>query len=152
MGPIVALDQIYSFDRDTLMKAVPKRPHILKIITRYHFLGKNDHWEFQLSCNHLGSGFFTGVLVGYAFKKVIKIAAAILGLFLTALAYLQYYEIATVNWDKLQRSSEHAVMTILNIMTHIPGIVGNKNIEGLALSSFGIPLTRSLTNYFWYCY
>jgi hypothetical protein len=64
------------------------------------------------------------------------------------LAYLQYYEIATVNWDKLQRSSEHAVMTILNIMTHIPGIVGNKNIEGLALSSFGIPLTRSLTNYF----
>jgi uncharacterized membrane protein (Fun14 family) len=45
----------------------------------------------------IGGGFFTGVLVGYALKKVIKIAAVILGLFLAVLAYLQYHEIATIN-------------------------------------------------------
>jgi len=30
-------------------------------------------------------------------------------------------------------------------MTQIPGIAGNENIEGLAHSSVGIPLTSSMT-------
>ena len=36
----------------------------------------------------LGGGFFVGVLIGYALKKVIKIAAEIVGLFLAGLAYI----------------------------------------------------------------
>jgi uncharacterized membrane protein (Fun14 family) len=36
----------------------------------------------------MGGGFFVGILIGYAVKKVIKIAAVIVGLFLSALAYL----------------------------------------------------------------
>jgi uncharacterized membrane protein (Fun14 family) len=46
----------------------------------------------------LGSGFFIGVIIGYALKKVIKIVAVIVGLFLAGLAYLQYHQIANVNW------------------------------------------------------
>lgn len=69
----------------------------------------------------IGSGFLTGILVGYAFKKVIKIAAVILGLFLAALAYLQYHDIATVNWDKLQHVSEGAAITLSNTVAQIPG-------------------------------
>ncbi len=42
----------------------------------------------------LGSGFFAGVLIGYALKKVIKLLAVIVGLFLAGLAYLQYHHIA----------------------------------------------------------
>jgi uncharacterized membrane protein (Fun14 family) len=38
----------------------------------------------------MGGGFFVGVLIGYALKKVIKIVAVIAGLFLAGLAYLQY--------------------------------------------------------------
>ena len=38
----------------------------------------------------LGGGFFVGVLIGYALKKVIKMVAVIVGLFLAALAYIQY--------------------------------------------------------------
>ena len=37
----------------------------------------------------LGGGFFVGVLIGYALKKVIKLVAVIVGLFLAGLAYLQ---------------------------------------------------------------
>ena len=37
----------------------------------------------------LGSGFFVGILIGYAVKKVIKIVAVIVGLVLAGLAYLQ---------------------------------------------------------------
>jgi uncharacterized membrane protein (Fun14 family) len=43
----------------------------------------------------IGGGFFAGVLIGYALKKVIKIVAVIVGLFLAGLAYLQYHQIVT---------------------------------------------------------
>jgi uncharacterized membrane protein (Fun14 family) len=33
----------------------------------------------------MGGGFFVGILIGYALKKVIKIAAVIVGLFLAGL-------------------------------------------------------------------
>ena len=37
-----------------------------------------------------GGGFLFGAIAGYAMKKVMKIAAAVVGLFVTALAYLSY--------------------------------------------------------------
>ena len=70
----------------------------------------------------LGGGFFVGVLIGYALKKVIKLAAVIVGLFLSALAYLQYQQIANINWNKLQTVSEGAITTLSNLITQIPGI------------------------------
>ena len=45
----------------------------------------------------IGVGFFGGILIGYAMKKVIKIAAVVAGLFLAALAYLQYQQIIDIN-------------------------------------------------------
>jgi uncharacterized membrane protein (Fun14 family) len=38
----------------------------------------------------MSGGFFVGILIGYALKKVIKIVAIVVGLFLAGLAYLQY--------------------------------------------------------------
>ena len=49
----------------------------------------------------IAGGFFAGILIGYALKKVIKIAAVIVGLLLAGLAYLQYHQIANINWNKL---------------------------------------------------
>jgi uncharacterized membrane protein (Fun14 family) len=60
----------------------------------------------------IGGGFFVGLLAGYAIKKVIKIAVVIVGLFVAALAYLEYLRIVLVDWDKLQMISQNA-------MTHI---------------------------------
>jgi uncharacterized membrane protein (Fun14 family) len=42
----------------------------------------------------VGGGFFGGLLIGYALKKVIKMLAILAGLFLAGLAYLQYQQIA----------------------------------------------------------
>jgi uncharacterized membrane protein (Fun14 family) len=39
----------------------------------------------------VSGGFFVGILIGYALKKVIKLVAVIVGLFLAGLAYLQYH-------------------------------------------------------------
>src|SRR5918999_3829527 len=94
----------------------------------------------------LGGGFFAGILIGYALKKVIKLLAVIVGLFLAGLAYLQYHHIANVNWNKLQTVSEGAITTISNTITQIPGFGDSTHAaattaSSLALTSFGIPLT-----------
>jgi uncharacterized membrane protein (Fun14 family) len=58
--------------------------------------------NFAPTAATMGGGFFVGILIGYALKKVIKLVAVIVGLFLAGLAYLQYHEIANINWNKLQ--------------------------------------------------
>jgi uncharacterized membrane protein (Fun14 family) len=42
----------------------------------------------------VGGSFFAGFLVGYALKKAVKLVAAVVGLFLAGLAYLQYQQIS----------------------------------------------------------
>ena len=98
----------------------------------------------------LGGGFFVGVLIGYALKKIIKIAAVLSGLFLAGLAYLQYHHIANINWNKLQQVSEGALTTVANLTMQIPGISGDGHAaatasSSLAMTSFGIPLTGSMS-------
>ena len=100
----------------------------------------------------LGGGFFVGILIGYALKKVIKIVAVIVGLFLAGLAYLQYHQIANINWNKLQTVSEDAITTLSNaIIIQIPGISSGDGhaaaatASSLAMTSFGIPLTGSMS-------
>ena len=109
--------------------------------------------SFGASAATIGGGFFVGVLIGYALKKVIKLFAVIVGLFLAGLAYLQYHQIANINWNKLQAVSEDAITTISNALTHIPYISNGSSIDGhasttassLAMTSFGIPLTGSMS-------
>lgn len=93
----------------------------------------------------LGGGFFGGILIGYALKKVIKVVAIIAGFFLAALAYLQYQQIASLNWSKLQTISENTLTTLANVTQQIPGFDGNSNAPTeLIITNLGIPLTGSL--------
>jgi uncharacterized membrane protein (Fun14 family) len=98
----------------------------------------------------MGGGFFVGVLIGYALKKVIKLVAVIAGLFLAGLAYLQYNQIATISWNRLQTVAEGAITTLSNAITQIPAISSNADghaaaTASLAMTSFGIPLTGSMS-------
>jgi uncharacterized membrane protein (Fun14 family) len=67
----------------------------------------------------VGGGFFVGILIGWAVKKVIKLVAVMAGLFLAGLAYLQYQQIASINWGKLEQISEGAVNTVVNATTNM---------------------------------
>jgi uncharacterized membrane protein (Fun14 family) len=95
----------------------------------------------------LGGGFFAGILIGWALKKIIKLVAVIVGLFLAGLVYLQYQQIATINWNKVEAISKAAATTIANATTsQLPGI-GNDyhNIDTAnAMMNFGIPITGSM--------
>jgi uncharacterized membrane protein (Fun14 family) len=69
------------------------------------------------------------------------------------LAYLQYHQIANINWTKLQTVAEGAITTISNLITQIPGISSNSSIDSshaatsslLSMTNFSIPLTGSLS-------
>jgi uncharacterized membrane protein (Fun14 family) len=100
----------------------------------------------------MGGGVFVGILIGYALKKVIKIVAVIVGLFLAGTAYLQYHQVANINWNKLQTESEETITTLSNaIIMQIPGISAGDvhaaatTASSLAMTSFGIPLTSSMS-------
>jgi uncharacterized membrane protein (Fun14 family) len=86
----------------------------------------------------IGGGFFGGLLLGYALKKVVKLIAVIVGLFIAGLAYLQYQQLASVNWNKV----EATISTMANATTNT---FNDYNIEALAMSNFGIPLTSSMS-------
>ena len=70
-----------------------------------------EHRKFGPAAATLGGGFFVGILIWYALKKLIKLAAVIAGLFLAGLAYLQSQQIANINWNKLQTMSEDSLKT-----------------------------------------
>ena len=107
--------------------------------------------NFGSAAATLGGGSLVGILIGYALKKVIKIAAIIPGLFLAGLAYLQYHQIAKINWNKLQQVSEWALTTLANVTTQIPGISDGDTghaaatSSSLAMTNFGIALTSSMS-------
>ena len=66
-------------------------------------------------------------------------------IFLVGLAYLQYHQIANINWNKLQQLSEGTIATISNALMQIPYISGTSidsnhaATASLAMTSFGIP-------------
>ena len=107
--------------------------------------------DFSPIAATLGGGFFVGVLIGYALKKVIKLLTVLVGLFFAGLAYLQYHQIANINWNKLQTVSEGAITTLSNAIVQIPGISSGdghaaaSTASSLAMTSFGIPLTSSMS-------
>jgi len=57
----------------------------------------------------LGIGAVGGFIVGYALKKIAKIFAVILGLFILALIYLAYSDILTINYRNLGDAVSNAL-------------------------------------------
>ncbi|MDP9287219.1 MAG: FUN14 domain-containing protein [Thermoproteota archaeon] len=92
----------------------------------------------------IGGGFFAGILIGYALKKIVKIVAIVVGLFFAGLAYLQYQQIVAINWNKVPELSQNVVTTLANATTQIPGFNSGHPAD-ISISNFGIPLTGSMS-------
>jgi uncharacterized membrane protein (Fun14 family) len=87
----------------------------------------------------IGGGFVGGLLLGYALKKIVKLIAVVVGLFIGGLAYLQYQRIAYFDWDKIERV---ITATFGNVTSQISS---NQDITSFALSNLGIPLTSGMS-------
>jgi uncharacterized membrane protein (Fun14 family) len=75
--------------------------------------------DLELFAGTVGGGFLIGFITGYAIKKVIKLAAVIVGLFFAALAYLQYQRILNVDWHKVQAVSQNGIDWATYALTHV---------------------------------
>jgi uncharacterized membrane protein (Fun14 family) len=91
----------------------------------------------------VGGGFLLGFVTGYAIKKVIKLAAVIVGLFISALAYLEYQRILNVDWHKIQAISQNGIDWVTYALTHVSSTIGASH-QG-TLSNIGIPLASSVS-------
>ena len=89
----------------------------------------------------IAGGFFAGLVAGYAIKKIIKIVAVIIGLFIAALAYMEYQRIIDVNWAKLQAVSQNGLTWVANTIIHISNNIGSSHTG--TLPNLGIPLAAS---------
>jgi uncharacterized membrane protein (Fun14 family) len=87
----------------------------------------------------VGGGFFGGLLLGYATKKVVKIIAVIAGLFIAGLAYLQYHQIASFDWNRIEVLASTALGDVTAQITN------SQEATAFAMSNFGIPLTGSMS-------
>jgi uncharacterized membrane protein (Fun14 family) len=63
-----------------------------------------------------GGGFLFGAVAGYAIKKVMKIAAVVIGLFVAALAYLSYRGWVDVKWVAMEDASRGASGQIVHAL------------------------------------
>jgi uncharacterized membrane protein (Fun14 family) len=91
----------------------------------------------------VGGGFFIGFITGYAIKKVIKLAAVIVGLFIAALAYLQYQRILNVDWERVQAFSQNGITWFVNAITHVSNTIDASHSG--TLPNIGIPLMSSVS-------
>jgi uncharacterized membrane protein (Fun14 family) len=87
----------------------------------------------------IGGGFFGGVLLGYALKKVVKLLAIIVGLFIGGLAYLQYQQVASIDWNRIE------VLTGAALGNFTAHISNGQEATAIVMSNFGIPLTGSMS-------
>jgi uncharacterized membrane protein (Fun14 family) len=71
--------------------------------------------EFLFSA---GGGFLFGAVAGYALKKVMKIAAVVVGLFVSALAYLSYKGWIDVKWVEIENATRNALTIVRGQIAH----------------------------------
>jgi uncharacterized membrane protein (Fun14 family) len=84
----------------------------------------------------IGGGFFTGLLLGYFVKKVIKILMFLAGGIVGLLLYLQQQQIISLNIARLEGSSTF-ILTSLSSSFDKMTQIGD-------MSSLGMPLAASI--------
>jgi uncharacterized membrane protein (Fun14 family) len=65
-----------------------------------------------------GGGFLFGAVAGYAIKKLMKIAAVVIGSFVIALAYLSYRGWVDVKWVAMEDASRSTLTDASEQVVH----------------------------------
>ena len=65
-----------------------------------------------------GGGFLLGAVAGYAIKKVMKIAAVVVGLFIAGLAYLSYKGWIYVKWVEMENATKNTLANLIGQAIH----------------------------------
>jgi uncharacterized membrane protein (Fun14 family) len=90
----------------------------------------------------VSTGGVSGFLIGYAIKKGIKIILGIAGLFLGALAYLNYKGLVSVDWESIASVTNKAISEFsLGTANYASSVMDSQVVP--TMMNFGVPLTGS---------
>jgi uncharacterized membrane protein (Fun14 family) len=65
-----------------------------------------------------GGGFLFGAVAGYAIKKVMRIAAVVVGLFIFGLSYLSYRGWIDVKWMEMENTAKTTLTNVAGQVSH----------------------------------
>jgi uncharacterized membrane protein (Fun14 family) len=87
-----------------------------------------------------GGGFLFGAVAGYAIKKLIKLGAIIVGLFVVALSYLSYKGWLDVKWIPIGSTAKSTLADITNQAIHaLNNTASHLQAHPAAIGSVGLP-------------
>jgi uncharacterized membrane protein (Fun14 family) len=99
-------------------------------------------YDIGFMLTSVSSGGIAGFLIGYAVKKGIKIILSIAGLFLAALAYLNYKGLVTVDWETIASVSNKAISEFsVGSANYASSVMDSQVVP--TMMNFGVPLTGS---------
>src|SRR5438128_8093447 len=98
--------------------------------------------EFVFS---VGGGFLFGAVARYAIKKVMKIAAVVVGLFVAALAYLSYKGLIDVKWVAVENATRSALTNASGQVVHALNNTATQfAAHSSAVSASGLPIAAAV--------
>ena len=86
----------------------------------------------------LGVGGIIGLCIGFALKKIAKIAAAIIGLFSLGLIYMESQEMITVDWLGVETWGNTALAGLGQAEGALGAFLANLPIAGGAVVGFAL--------------
>jgi len=90
-------------------------------------------------------GFLFGTAAGYAIKKVMKIAAVVIGLFVAALAYLSYKGLIDVKWVAMENATRSALTNATGQVVHaLNNTLTQFAAHPSTVSALGLPIAASV--------
>lgn len=90
-------------------------------------------------------GFAIAAISGYALKKIIKLAAIILGIFFLGLAYLSYKGWISANWPVIQNQTYSGVMNATEAAQHYIQSTMHHMSNHPVLQGQGLPIVATMT-------
>jgi uncharacterized membrane protein (Fun14 family) len=91
-----------------------------------------------------GAGFLFGAVAGYAIKKVIKIAAVVIGLFMVGIAYLSYRGWIDVKWLEMEDASRSTLTNASDQFVHALNTTGTQFASHpSAVYASGLPIAAT---------
>jgi uncharacterized membrane protein (Fun14 family) len=91
-----------------------------------------------------GGGFLVGTLAGCAVKKLMKLAAIVLGLFVVALAYLSYRGWVDVKWIAIENVTKSTVVSMTNqAINALNSTASHFQGNPSAIGSLGLPIAAA---------
>ncbi|HXP51629.1 MAG TPA: FUN14 domain-containing protein [Bacteroidia bacterium] len=91
-----------------------------------------------------GGGGILGAMAGMAFKRIIKFAAIIDGLFVLGLAFLSYRGWITANWNTIQDQTQSFAYNTSAQVLHIVNDTASKFAAHPSLAGEATPISAAI--------